>query len=143
MKRSALSTIIAASFVCLSLGASSAFADNDVMTSPPDEPYKAVSSLVKLPDFIPGLGQLFVDPNTLPAGPFLGYDHDGKLVSTTYMIPISMITPEANINDLAVPAGEVDHVDLVYNAGHPGVEEPHIHITLWHIPSDQESRVAK
>ena len=26
------------------------------------------------PDFLPGMGTLYVDPKTLPAGPFLGYD---------------------------------------------------------------------
>ncbi|TAN27449.1 MAG: hypothetical protein EPN31_12745 [Castellaniella sp.] len=118
-------------------------AQHSVMKAPPAAPYKAVSSLVKLPDFIPGMGQLFVDPATLPAGPFLGYDHKGKLVNTTYMIPISMMKPDMNLHDLKTPAGKVDHVDIVYNAGHPGVAEPHIHIVLWNIPASQESRVAK
>ena len=40
-----------------------------------------VSRLVKLPDFIPGIGDLHVDPATLPAGPFLAYDHDGRIVT--------------------------------------------------------------
>lgn len=118
-------------------------AEPAVVSAPPDEPYKAVSSLVKLPDFIPGMGQLFVDPNTLPAGPFLGYDRDGKLITTTYMVPVSLMTADMDLNDLKVPSGTVDHVDIMYNAGHPGVEEPHIHIVLWHVPADQESRVAK
>lgn len=98
---------------------------------------------MKLPDFIPGMGQLFVDANTLPAGPFLGYDREGKLVTTTYMIPLSLMKADMDLNDLKAPADSVDHVDITYNAGHPGVEEPHIHIVLWHVPSDQESRVAK
>lgn len=114
-----------------------------VVKAPPAAPYKAVSSLVKLPDFIPGMGQLYVDPNTLPAGPFLAYDHDGKLVSTIYMIPLASMTPDMNINDLAAPGGNVDHVDIVYNAGHPGVAEPHIHIVLWHVSAKDEARVAK
>ena len=54
----------------------------EVAKSPPAGAFKAVSGLVKLPDFLPGMGQLFVDPATLPAGPFLAYDHDGALVST-------------------------------------------------------------
>src|SRR3546814_12748027 len=54
-----------------------------VAKSPPAAPYQQVSKLVKLPDFLPGLGPLFVEPATLPAGPFLPYDHDAKLVSTT------------------------------------------------------------
>ena len=134
----------AAAAVALPIGAASAWAAAaNVQTAPPAQPYKAVSSLVKLPDFVPGLGQLFVDPSTLPAGPFLGYDHDGKLVTTTYMIPLSMMKPSMNLKDLKVPAGTVDHVDIQYNAGHPGVAEPHIHIVLWNVPVSQEARVAK
>lgn len=120
-----------------------AAAEPSVLQAPPPAPHKAVSSLVKLPDFIPGMGQLFVDPDSLPAGPFLGYDRDGKLVNTTYMIPLSLMTPDMNLNDLNAPAGSVDHVDIVYNAGHPGVAEPHIHIVLWNVPTNGESRVAK
>ncbi|MFA7606170.1 MAG: hypothetical protein WCY08_06260 [Rhodocyclaceae bacterium] len=118
-------------------------ADSSIQSAPPATPYKAVSSLVKLPDFIPGLGQLFVDPATLPAGPFLGYDRDGKLVTTTYMIPLSMMKSDMNLDDLKAPAGVIDHVDIQYNAGHPGVAEPHIHIVLWNVPVAQEDRVAK
>ena len=33
-------------------------------------------------------------------------------------------------NDLAVTHEKVDYVDLYYNAGHPGVPEPHYHIVL-------------
>lgn len=143
MIRSLSTATAAAAFALTFVVSSVSAAGVAVQSSPPDAPYKAVSSLVKLPDFVPGLGQLFVDPNTLPAGPFLGYDHDGKLVSTTYMVPLSILKPELNLNDLASPAGHVDHVDMKYNAGHPGVEEPHVHITLWHIPADQETKVAK
>jgi len=138
------SVLAAAAALTLALGSSPYVAAKPaVKHAPPSAPYKAVSSLVKLPDFVPGLGQLFVDPATLPAGPFLAYDHSGRLVSTTYMIPLSMMKPDMNINDLKAPAGTVDHVDIVYNAGHPGVAEPHIHITLWNVPVAQESRVAK
>jgi len=135
---------VAAAALAFSVGAPGALAaESSALKAPPAAPYKAVSSLVKLPDFVPGLGQLFVDPATLPAGPFLGYDHDGKLVSTTYMIPLSMMKPDMNLNDLKAPAGSVDHVDVMYNAGHPGVAEPHIHVVLWNVPAKQESRVAK
>ena len=58
------------------------------LQTPPGAPYKKVSSLVPLPDFVPGLGTLYVDPATLPAGPFLAYDHQGHLVSSIYMIPL-------------------------------------------------------
>src|SRR5215218_1119746 len=65
-----------------------ALAADQVEKAPPGGAYKKVSELVKLPDFLPGLGQLYVDPKTLPAGPFLAYDHNGKLVSTVYMLPV-------------------------------------------------------
>lgn len=139
---SATTAAAAALSLCL-VSAGALAAGSDVNQAPPAEPYQAVSSLVTLPDFIPGLGQLFVDPSTLPAGPFLGYDHDGVLVNTTYMIPLSVMTADMNLTSLKAPAGEVDHVDISYNAGHPGVEEPHIHIVLWNIPAAQKDRVAK
>ena len=106
--------------------------------APPGGEYKKVSSLVKLPDFLPGLGTLYVVPSTLPAGPFLAYDRGGKLVSSVYMIPIKDIDAHKKFDDLSVAKEKVDHVDMYYNAGHPGVAEPHYHVVLWYIPKDQE-----
>lgn len=106
--------------------------------APPGGKYKKVSSLVKLPDFLPGLGTLYVDPATLPAGPFLAYDREGHLVSTVYMIPIKDINDHKAFNNLAVAQGQkIDHVDMYYNAGHPGVPEPHYHIILWYISPEK------
>jgi hypothetical protein len=127
----------------LAAGSMAAVAADQVAKSPPGGPYKAVSGLVKLPDFLPGMGQLFVDPAKLPAGPFLAYDHDGALVATIYMIPTKDMKADKKFADLGAPGGTVDHVDIYYNAGHPGVEEPHEHIVLWHVPVADEARVAK
>jgi hypothetical protein len=135
-----------ARFVLLGLAAlliTPALAANNVQKAPPGGTYKKVSELVKLPDFLPNLGQLYVDPKTLPAGPFLAYDHEGRLVSTIYMIPIKEIDDHKAISDLSAPGGAVDHVSLYFNAGHPGVEEPHYHIVLWHVSKADEARVAK
>jgi hypothetical protein len=145
MKKLLLPLIAAAA---LAFGPTATYAANHAgahatLKAPPAAPYKAVSSLVKLPDFIPGMGQLYVDPATLPAGPFLAYDHDGKQVSTIYMIPLSAMTADMNLNDLATSGAAVDHTDIVYNAGHPGVAEPHIHIVLWNVSAKDEARVAK
>ncbi|MBZ9811066.1 MULTISPECIES: DUF5602 domain-containing protein [unclassified Mesorhizobium] len=120
-----------------------AMAASDVTQSPPTAPYAQVSKLVKLPDFLPGMGQLFVDPATLPAGPFLAYDHDGKLVSTIYMLPIKELNPDKRFDNLPAPGDNVDHVDVYYNAGHPGVPEPHVHVVLWHVSASDEARVTK
>jgi hypothetical protein len=133
-------SLLTASFLAV---AGTAFAADDVTQAPPPAPFQAVSGLVKLPDFLPGLGTLYVDPATLPAGPFLAYDHDGKLVSTIYMIPIADLNPDKSFDDLASPGGAVDHVDVYYNAGHPGVEVPHAHVVLWHVSAADEARVAK
>ncbi|AWM87109.1 DUF5602 domain-containing protein [Microvirga sp. 17 mud 1-3] len=120
-----------------------ALAADQVEKVPPSGAYKKVSDLVKLPDFLPGLGQLYVDPKTLPAGPFLAYDRDGRLVSTVYMLPIEDLSnKDKRFDDLAAPGGKVDHVDVYFNAGHPGVEKPHVHVVLWHVPKADEQRVA-
>jgi hypothetical protein len=103
-----------------------------ITTSPPAS-FKKVSSLVKLPDFLPGLGTLYVDPATLPVGPFLGYNHKGELVNITYMVPLKDIDGHKNFEALGTVAAGVklDHTDIQYNPGHPGVEEPHYHVVQW------------
>lgn len=124
------------------IGAALIFASPDTAAaqqkSPPGGAYKEVSTLVPLPSFLPGLGTLYVDPASLPAGPFLAYDHHGKLVSSIYMIPLKDMNAQKAFTGLKTGHGEhVDHVDIVYNAGHPGVPEPHYHIILWYIsPGD-------
>ena len=81
----------------------------------------------------PGLGTLYVDPATLPVGPFLGYNHKGRLVDITYMVPLKDLDAHQNFETLGgVAAGmKLDHTDIQYNPGHPGVEEPHYHIVQW------------
>lgn len=105
--------------------------------APPGGDYKKVSSLVALPDFLPGLGTLYVKPATLPAGPFLAYDHDGKLVSSVYMIPLKDMEAHKGFSNLAVAQEKVDHVDMYFNAGHPGVPEPHYHVVIWYVSADK------
>jgi hypothetical protein len=109
--------------------------------APPGGNYKKVSSLVALPDFIPGLGTLYVDPATLPAGPFLAYDRKGQLVSSVYMIPLKDINDHKEFKNLKVASGKVDHVDMYYNAGHPGVPEPHYHVILWYISPEKAAEM--
>ncbi len=105
--------------------------------APPPEPFKMVSALVELPDFVPGLGVLYVNPATLPAGPFLGYDREDNLVNTTYMIPLKSMNDHAAFAGLDVGGAPVDHVDVTFNAGHPGIPEPHYHIVLWHVSPER------
>ncbi len=123
----------------LALAATASLAQDN---APPPAPYAAVSSLVELPDFLPGLGQLYVDPATLPAGPFLGYDHDGKLSATVYMVPLAELEGGKAFNDLAVGNPSVTGVDIYYNAGHPGVEAPHAHVVLYH-DAEAKGRLAQ
>jgi hypothetical protein len=111
--------------------------------APPSGAYKKVSTLVALPDFVPGLGTLYVDPATLPAGPFLAYDHQGTLVSSIYMIPLKDMNSHKGFTDLRVARERVDHVDIVFNAGHPGVAEPHYHVILWYVSPQRAAGLAK
>ena len=138
MKRSVISVLLVLSAGLV--GCSRTIAQS-TMAAPPGREYKKVSSLVQLPDFLPGLGMLYVVPSTLPAGPFLAYDRAGKLVSSVYMIPLKDIEAHKKFDDLNVAREKVDHVDMYYNAGHPGVLEPHYHIVLWYISRDQEARL--
>lgn len=118
-------------------------ADNDaLLQSPPGDPYVQVSDVLPLPAFLPGLGTLFVNPETLPAGPFLAYDHDGKLSATVYMTPLKALQDGTAYDGLGVGDATVTSVDIYYNAGHPGVDEPHAHVVLYHDDGAKE-RLAK
>ena len=112
-------------------------------TAPPGGAFQKVSELVELPEYIPGLGTLYVDPATLPAGPFLAYDREGGLVSTIYMVPLAAMNEQKGFTGLDAADGEVDHVDIVYNAGHPGVAEPHYHVVLWHVTAERAAALAR
>lgn len=125
-------TLVAALFTAVALAATAHA--GGMAKAPPGGDYQQVSKLVALPDFIPGMGTLYVQPATLPAGPFLAYDRDSRLVSTIYMIPSKSIAAQQKFEQLAVGGEKVESVDLYFNAGHPGVEEPHYHVVLWHVP---------
>ncbi|HBN08629.1 MAG TPA: hypothetical protein DD435_08265 [Cyanobacteria bacterium UBA8530] len=121
--------------------ASAASAANPILKNPPAN-FKKVSTLVKLPELVPGLGVLYVDPATLPVGPFLSYDKKGKLINITYMPTIKLFEAHKDWKTLGSFGGGItlDHTDILYNAGHPGVAEPHYHIVQWLIPHNQESK---
>jgi hypothetical protein len=104
--------------------------------------YKKVSSLVNFPDFFPGLGVVYVIPETLPAGPFLSFDRKDRLVATIYMIPVQDIN-EHKIFDLSGFTGRSDHATFYFNSGHPGVDMPHYHFVIWHVSKKGEASVAK
>jgi hypothetical protein len=114
--------------------------------------YKIVSQLIAgLPEFWPGLGHIYVDPSTMPTGPYFAYGHHSKLVSTIYMIPLSDLNSEGKFgnrevgeikfNDLAVGTLKVDHVDIYFHSGHAGLNVPHVMVVLWHISAADESSV--
>jgi hypothetical protein len=106
--------------------------------------YKKVSDLVHFPKFFPGLGIIYVKPDTLPLGPFLCFDRQKKLVATVYMVPIKDIDDHKTFDGTAPTfAPKVDHTTIYFNAGHPGVDMPHYHIVLWHVSKQGEQRVAQ
>jgi len=104
---------------------------------PPGGDYKKVSELVRFPDFYPGLGRLYVQPGTLPLGSFRAYDHSGNLVSTIYMVPMTDLDARKMMEIAEGTPVPVDHVDIHYTSGHPGVEQPHYHIILWHVSPER------
>lgn len=116
----------------------------NIHKSPPAN-FKKVSELVSLPDYLPGMGTLYVDPATLPVGPFLGYDRGHKLVNIIYMVPMADIEAHKRMSELGTAASgvKIDHTDIEYNPGHPGVEAPHYHIVQWLITHGQEAKKMK
>ncbi len=134
LKRLQLVGVLLATVLVASACSMTASADTK---APPGGNFKAVSGLVPLPNFIPGLGTLYVDPATLPAGPFLAYNREGSLVSSIFMIPIEDIQVHKSFNNLGVAKEKVDHVDMYFNAGHPGVAIPHYHVVLWYVSPEK------
>lgn len=140
-------TLLSRLFIAVSLGALTslvtlAFAQggygeaaHSAMQLPAPEPYVSVADILPLPDFIPGAGGLYIDPANAPVGPWLSYGKDGNLIEILFMVPLSGMQAAENWEDLATGlVGElgvtIDHVDLSYNGGHPGMAEPHYHIRL-------------
>lgn len=120
-----------------------------VMKAPPMAPYVNVSEALKgaLPNFIPGLGTLYVDPKNLPEGPFLAYDKSGRLVKVVFMVPLEELGKKkyvdigtAALKGLSVTA-KVDHVNIIPSGAHPGVEKPHVHLELVLVSLEQEKKV--
>jgi hypothetical protein len=107
------------------------------LKAPPGGEYKKMGSLYQLPEFFSGLGMLYVKPDTMPVGPYLAYDRQGNLASTVYMIPLKDLRAGKSFSDLVLQHGKVDHVDIYYNNGHPGVPDPHYHVVLWYISPEQ------
>lgn len=130
LKWSLLATGLAVSAFAMS---GAGLAGNASSEKPAGGTYQAVSALVPLPDHLPGIGSLFVDPATLPAGPFAAYDKTGKLVSTIYMIPLADMNDRKRFGGLKVAGDNAVTVDMMFNAGHPGVDQPHYHIVVWHV----------
>ena len=126
------------------LAATQALAQDQASSNqgPPPAPYAQVSELAELPEFIPGLGMLYVDPATLPVGPFLAYDRDGALSATVYMPPLADLESGTAFDDLDTGSDTVSSADIYYNAGHPGVEEPHAHVVLYH-DAEAKTRLAE
>jgi hypothetical protein len=99
--------------------------------------YKRVSDLVNFPKFFPGLGIIFVKPDTLPTGPFLCFDRKDRLVATVCMVPVKDIDAHKTL-EAAGGAGSVDHVSFYFNPGHPGVDVAHYHFVVWHVSRKDE-----
>lgn len=108
-----------------------------IAKAPPGGDWKPVSQLTALPEFIPGLGSLYVEQKNMPVGPYLAYDRSKRLVSTIFMVPMNAMEQKREFDNLPVTDQKVDHVDFTFNAGHPGLEQPHYHIIMWHVTPEK------
>lgn len=88
-----------------------------------------------LPNFIPGLGTLYVDPSKLPEGPFLAYDKAGNLVKVVFMVLLKKLNESQKYVGIgtqilrALGVTRIDHVNLIPSGAHPWVNEPHYHLS--------------
>jgi hypothetical protein len=113
------------------------------------KPVQAPAGFVKVSDalknpamaWVPGLGTLYVDPKTLPAGPFFGYDKGGKLVNVSYMLPSKDLSAHKSWDNAGQAAKglKIDHTDIYTSVAHPGVMEEHLHVVNWLIPVSEEA----
>lgn len=116
---------------------------DELATAPPvGGDYQPVSELTGLPEFVPGLGKLYVEPEDMPHGPYFAYDRDNQLVSTVYMIPTDDLKAQKNFEDLTVAVTKIRRVDLKFNPGHAGLEKPHYHLITWYVPNEQVKQLA-
>ena len=98
------------------------------------EGYINASEILELPEFIPSVGSLYIDPGNAPVRPWLAYGRDGQLVEVLFMVPLNELTNNTNWTNLAtnlfgqMDFGAFNHVDITFNGGHPGMAEPHYHI---------------
>ena len=107
--------------------------------------YKSLSDLTggTYPAFTPGVGAVYAKRENMPTGPFLALDHKGKLVSTIYKIPKDKV---ANGEKSEAPGFQMpafDHMTFYSGSNHPGVDFPHYNLVLWHVPKEDEARVAE
>jgi hypothetical protein len=108
---------------------------------PPGGKFQKLSRITHFPDFYPGLGTLYVQPDTMPSGPYYSYDRRGHLVNTIYMVPMRVFDEHQAIKMIEGTRLPVDHVVIAYTAPHPGVEVPHYHIILWHVSVEEAAKV--
>lgn len=112
------------------------------MAPPPGKFQQASEVLAGFPDFIEGVGQLWVQPQDVAAGgPFLAYDQAGRLASTVYMVSRNDLAAGTGLDKRKAAPNQVHYVSLVPHAGHPGMPEPHALIVLSHIPENQAARL--
>jgi hypothetical protein len=119
------------------LGGSLASAQSPATPKNVPSGYVNVHTLVQLPEFIPGMGALYVNPKNVPTGPWIAYGKNGNPIDVMFMIPISKMDAHQNwdnlpgVGDLLKELGvTVNHVDIMYNPGHPGLPVPHYHFML-------------
>jgi hypothetical protein len=64
-------------------------------------------------------------------------------VSSIYMIPLKDMNARKAFSGLTIARARADHVDMVFNAGHPGVAEPHYHVIVWYVSAQHAARLSK
>ncbi len=105
----------------------------------------------KLSELIPGMGEHWADPKTMPIGPIY-LVHEGKVVGMEYMFTpelmeeVSVDTPDgkltfSQLSDLHV-GKNVNHINVEFlPKGHAGFEDPHFDVHLYFVTPEERHKL--
>ena len=75
--------------------------------SGPPVHFKKVDTLAAQFEHLPGLGVLYLDPNTLPIGPFTDYDEKGRPVKVIYLVSLKDLNADKRFETVGTGLGSI------------------------------------
>ena len=98
-----------------------------------------VAAMPGVPETLSGVTEQFpgirrYEPDGRPGGPYAGYDRNGRLVATVYLVPMRGLAQKGP-DDFRSGGRHIDHVSIYPVDAQPDVPEARYAIVLWHVSS--------